>query len=126
MTQPVKKIYAKRALLAEGWAQDVHITIDSNGLIADINKNQSTPEPNTESLRGTLLPGIANCHSHAFQRAMVGMAEVRSSQGDDFWGWRDIMYRFLAAIGPEELQAIAAQLYVEMLKAGNTGVAEFH
>lgn len=126
MTKPEKRLHAKRALLADGWAQDVQITIDDQGFIAHIEKNQATPGHNAESLQGVLLPGMANCHSHAFQRAMVGMAEVRSSQGDDFWGWRDTMYRFLAAIGPEELQAIAAQLYVEMLKAGFTGVAEFH
>ncbi len=126
MTKPAKVLYAKRAMLADGWAQDVQVTIDDHGNIAHIEKNQTTPDFNAESLQGVLLPGMANCHSHAFQRAMVGLAEVRSSQGDDFWGWRDTMYRFLAAIGPQELQAIAAQLYVEMLKAGYTGVAEFH
>ncbi len=126
MTTSVKALHAKRALLADGWAQNVRITIDEHGFIAHIEKNQAAPGPNAQSIQGVLLPGMANCHSHAFQRAMVGMAEQRSSQGDDFWGWRDTMYRFLAAIGPEELQAIAAQLYVEMLKAGYTGVAEFH
>lgn len=126
MTVSVKELYAKRALLADGWAQNVQIAIDEQGFIVHIEKNQATPSHSAERLQGTLLPGMANCHSHAFQRAMVGMAEVRSSQGGDFWGWRDTMYRFLTAIGPEELQAIAAQLYVEMLKAGYTGVAEFH
>lgn len=79
-----------------------------------------------------VLPGMANLHSHAFQRAMAGLAERRASlragadANDSFWTWRERMYAFAGAIGPEELQAIAAQLYVEMLKAGYTQVCEFH
>jgi formimidoylglutamate deiminase len=122
----VKKLFAKTALLAEDWAKNVLITLDHQGVISDVAVNQSAPEPGAEQIKGVLIPGIANCHSHAFQRAMVGLAEKRGSGDDSFWGWRDVMYRFLATIGPEELQAIAAQLYVEMLKAGHTGVAEFH
>src|SRR5690348_2235603 len=73
-----------------------------------------------------VLPGMPNLHSHAFQRAMAGLAERRGPGEDSFWTWRETMYAFASRIGPEELQAIAAQLYVEMLKAGYTHVCEFH
>jgi formimidoylglutamate deiminase len=73
-----------------------------------------------------ILPGMPNLHSHAFQRAMAGMAERRGRNDDSFWTWRETMYAFAATVGPEELKAIAAQLYVEMLKAGYTHVCEFH
>lgn len=72
------------------------------------------------------LPGMPNLHSHAFQRAMAGLAERRGPGDDSFWTWRETMYRFASRIGPDELRAIAAQLYVEMLKAGYTHVCEFH
>lgn len=72
------------------------------------------------------LPGIANLHSHAFQRAMAGLTERQTNPSDSFWTWRELMYRFAARITPESLHAIAAQLYVEMLEAGFTTVCEFH
>ena len=72
------------------------------------------------------LPGMPNVHSHAFQRAMAGLAERRGPGDDSFWTWRETMYGFASRIGPDELHAIAAQLYVEMLKAGYTRVCEFH
>ena len=76
--------------------------------------------------RGWALPGIANLHSHAFQRAMAGMAERKTDPGDSFWTWREVMYAMAARFTPELLQAVAAQLYVEMLEAGYTSVCEFH
>jgi formimidoylglutamate deiminase len=79
-----------------------------------------------ESLGQWVLPGMPNLHSHAFQRAMAGLTERRGHAVDSFWSWRETMYAFAATIGPEALQAIAAQLYVEMLKAGYTHVCEFH
>ncbi len=72
------------------------------------------------------LPGVANLHSHAFQRAMAGMAERQLHAQDSFWTWRETMYHFAARITPESLFAIASQLYVEMLEAGYTHVCEFH
>ncbi|MBK7144608.1 MAG: formimidoylglutamate deiminase [Xanthomonadales bacterium] len=72
------------------------------------------------------LPGLVNAHSHAFQRAMAGLAEHQSDPADSFWTWREQMYRHAGLIEPEDLQAIAAQLYVEMLKSGYTAVCEFH
>ncbi|MES2858441.1 MAG: amidohydrolase family protein, partial [Pseudomonadota bacterium] len=76
--------------------------------------------------RGWALPGIANLHSHAFQRAMAGMAERQTHPSDSFWTWRDTMYAMAARFDPGLLQAVAAQLYVEMLEAGYTSVCEFH
>jgi formimidoylglutamate deiminase len=73
-----------------------------------------------------VVPGIANLHSHAFQRAMAGLAERQQSDADSFWTWRDWMYRFAARLAPEDVQAIARQLYIEMLEAGYTSVCEFH
>ena len=75
---------------------------------------------------GWRAPGIANLHSHAFQRAMAGMAERQTNPEDSFWTWRETMYRFAARFDPDTLQAVAAQLYVEMLEAGYTSVCEFH
>jgi formimidoylglutamate deiminase len=75
---------------------------------------------------GWRLPGIANLHSHAFQRAMAGLAERQTHPSDSFWTWRETMYRMAARFGPDALHAVAAQLYVEMLEAGYTSVCEFH
>jgi formimidoylglutamate deiminase len=80
----------------------------------------------TVRVRGALLPGMPNVHSHAFQRAFAGLTGTVTAGGDSFWSWREAMYRFVERLGPDEIEAIAAQLYVEMLEAGYTGVAEFH
>ena len=72
------------------------------------------------------LPGIPNIHSHAFQRAMAGLAERQGAPHDSFWTWRERMYGFAARLTPDTLRDIAAQLYVEMLEAGYTAVCEFH
>ena len=72
------------------------------------------------------MPGLPDLHSHAFQRAMAGLAERAGPEGDNFWSWREVMYRFLQALTPEDVEAIAAQLYVECLKHGFTTVGEFH
>ena len=80
----------------------------------------------TRAARGWALPGIANLHSHAFQRAMAGMAERQTDPADSFWTWRETMYAMAARFDPELLHAVAAQLYVEMLEAGYTTVCEFH
>lgn len=108
-----------QALLPTGWADNVRISIDASGTISDIKTH--VPGAN----QGCLLPGMANLHSHAHQRAMAGLAERAGSTDDSFWTWRKIMYQFLQSIQPEHLHAIACQLYVEMLKSGYTRVAEF-
>ena len=104
----------------DGWQSDASLGVDADGLIAVAGST------NVQPLGEWVLPGMPNLHSHAFQRAMAGLAERRSRIDDSFWSWREVMYGFAAAISPESLQAIAAQLYVEMLKAGYTQVCEFH
>lgn len=116
--------FASEALLPEGWARDVRIEIDARGTFARV--EAAAPSDGAERLAGPALPGMANLHSHAFQRAMAGLAEVRAAEQDDFWTWRELMYRFVARVTPEQIQAIARLLYLEMLKGGYTAVAEFH
>jgi formimidoylglutamate deiminase len=112
-------LHIKQALLVDGWAENVRIEIDASGEISSIEKGVSG------AIDGCLLPGMANLHSHAHQRAMAGLAERAGSTDDSFWTWRKIMYQLLQTIQPEHLHAIASQLYVEMLKSGYTRVAEF-
>ncbi len=118
---------APRALLPGGWRSDVLVEIDADGSISRL---QADAMPSSEidvvKVRGPLLPGMSNCHSHAWQRVLVGRTEKCLPGKDDFWGWREAMYRSLERIGPAELRAITAQVYVEMLKAGYTSVGEFH
>jgi formimidoylglutamate deiminase len=121
-----RTLYASRALLPDGWAENVAIGIDALGVIVSLEQNLPGLPSGAESLCGVLVPGMPNCHSHAFQRAMVGLTETRGSTEDSFWSWRDTMYRLLGSIGPDELGAISEQLYIEMLKLGYTSVAEFH
>ncbi|NKB62631.1 MAG: formimidoylglutamate deiminase [Gammaproteobacteria bacterium] len=115
----MKILHLKSALLPEGWTRNVQISIDGSGNIAEI----KTGVPAAKE--GCLLPGIANLHSHAHQRAMAGLAEKAGDSNDSFWTWRKTMYGFLDSIKPEQLNAIAAQLYLELLKSGYTRVAEF-
>jgi len=118
----MKTYFARDALLPEGWARDVSIGVDEDGNFSVITPNSSEGEP----LHGPAVPGMANLHSHAFQRAMAGMTEVRGAADDDFWSWRELMYRFLERLTPDLAQAVATQLYIEMLKHGYTAVGEFH
>jgi len=118
-------LWAPQALLPDGWARDVLVSVDNRGLIERVEDGAGsaghTPLP------GVVVPGMPNLHSHAFQRAMAGLTERAGGDGtDDFWTWRKTMYGFVERLTPEQVEAIAAQLYVEMLKAGYTGVAEFH
>jgi formimidoylglutamate deiminase len=116
--------FAASALLPDGWAENVRIEVDGTGSIAGL--SAGAPSEGAERLSGVVVPGMADLHSHAFQRAMAGLAERAGPQGDNFWSWRDIMYRFLARLGPDDIETIAAQLYVELLKHGYTSVVEFH
>ncbi len=116
--------FAPEALLPEGWARDVRIDLDDAGNIATVAPGAS-PQ-GCRVLAGPALPGMANLHSHAFQRAMAGLTEVRGPGEDDFWTWRELMYRFVARLAPEQARAIATHLYVELLRHGYTAVAEFH
>ncbi|MER8582755.1 formimidoylglutamate deiminase [Mesorhizobium sp. M1423] len=116
-------IFAEQALLPDGWRSDVRIVI-SDGKIATAEANTS-PLPGDER-HSILLSGMPNLHSHAFQRGMAGLAELRGPSADSFWNWREVMYRFALSMTPDQVEAVAAQLYVEMLEAGFSRVGEFH
>lgn len=116
--------FAADALLPSGWARDVRIEVDARGAIAAVRARAEARGANR--LQGPVLPGLCNLHCHAFQRALAGLAERRAASEDSFWTWREVMYAFVERIGPQELEAIARQLYVELLKGGFTSVCEFH
>ena len=115
-----------RALLGSGWASRVQLQVDEQGNISSLLPDRAERDPRALHLRGVTLPGMPNLHSHAFQRALAGLAEVYSGANDNFWSWRQRMYRLVARLQPSHLLAIAEQLYLEMLKSGYTSVAEFH
>ena len=116
-------IHARRARLPQGWSSDVRVTLD--GLrIASVTPGVA---PGPGDLRThTLLPALSNLHSHSFQRAMAGRTEHRAAGRESFWTWRETMYRFVARLTPEQVEAIAALTYCEMQEAGFAAVAEFH
>lgn len=116
-------LFADQALLPSGWARDVRVTI-KDGVIVSVDAG-SPAQPNDERV-ATLVPAMPNLHSHAFQRGMAGLAETRGPGADSFWSWREVMYRFALAMTPDQVEAVAAQLYVEMLEAGFGRVGEFH
>ncbi|MGH6862170.1 MAG: formimidoylglutamate deiminase [Phyllobacterium sp.] len=115
-------IFADAALTPAGWLSDVRIGFDAAGIVS---VQPGTPEDGDERHR-VILPGMPNLHSHAFQRGMAGLAEVRGAGEDSFWSWRNVMYRFALSMTPQQMEAVAAQLYVEMLEAGFSRVGEFH
>src|SRR5207244_2582291 len=119
------KLFARDALLPSGWVRDVVIGIGNDGVIESVDVAFAEPT-DAERVQGPLLPGMPNAHSHAFQRALAGLTERGGPAHDDFWSWRTAMYRFLQHIGPDEHEAISSQVYLEMLRAGYTSVAEFH
>ena len=116
-------LHAERALTPEGWKSDVRVTID-DGAITVVEIDAAAQEG--DERHAIMAPAAANLHSHAFQRAMAGLAEVRGKGNDTFWTWRETMYRFALMMSPDDMEAVAAQLYVEMLEAGFAAVAEFH
>lgn len=118
------ELFAERALLAGGWARDVRLRLSADGTIEAVEPDSSAD--GAERLPGPLLPGLPNLHSHAFQRAMAGLAEIVGDPRDSFWSWREQMYALVGRLDPDQVEAIAAHLYVEMLKAGYTCVGEFH
>ncbi|MEB0182410.1 amidohydrolase family protein, partial [Pseudomonas sp. CCC3.2] len=116
--------FAERALLPTGWANNVRLDVSADGVLTSVQTDADAQ--GAEFLKGPLVPGMPNLHSHAFQRAMAGLAEVAGNPNDSFWTWRELMYRLVGQISPEQLGVIARQLYIEMLKGGYTSVAEFH
>ncbi|MEF9928772.1 MAG: formimidoylglutamate deiminase, partial [Massilia sp.] len=117
-------LFARHALLPQGWQRDVLLEWDSAG---DLTQVAPGARPPLKVARAEyVLPGMVNLHSHAFQRALGGLTETGSDGPDSFWTWRDLMYRFAARITPEGIEAIAAQLFAECLRHGYTSVCEFH
>jgi formimidoylglutamate deiminase len=119
----VTALFFEQALLPQGWTRDVRIAID-RGRIIDIVSGGVAELGDERHWIG--LPGISNLHSHAFQRGMAGLAEIKGTSSDSFWTWREVMYRFVDRMTAEDIEAVAAQAYVEMLEAGFTRVGEFH
>lgn len=115
------KLFAERILLSSGWQKQQTLTIE-NGVITSIEAGYID---NAEKV-SVVIPGMVNCHSHAFQRAFAGFSEQGSEGQDSFWTWRSIMYKFIDQLTVADAQTIATQLYIEMLKMGYTRVAEFH
>jgi formimidoylglutamate deiminase len=133
----MNRYHLQSALLSQGWARDVTVTVSDEGVVTAIDTGPSVGENGTamdrraaavgaERIEGIVVPGMSNAHSHAFQRAMAGNTEYRSSARDSFWTWRSLMYALANRMEPDELQVIATQLFMEMLKSGYTSVAEFH
>jgi formimidoylglutamate deiminase len=120
---PMTSLWFETALLPQGWAAQVRIEA-SAGRIASIAAGVA---PGAEDERHAIaLPGLPNLHSHAFQRGLAGLTERRGAQSDSFWSWRELMYQFVERMDPEDLEAITALAYAEMLEAGFTRVGEFH
>jgi len=115
-------LWFETALLPDGWATGVRIGV-KGGRIAWVERGDAQPGDERHAIA---IPGLANVHSHGFQRGMAGLSERRGRADDDFWSWREVMYAFLDKLTPEDIAAITAQAYVEMLETGYTRVGEFH
>jgi formiminoglutamate deiminase len=120
---PPVNIFASKALVDQTWTRDIRLCV-TEGMISEISVG-AAPMPGDYRV-DALLPALSNLHSHSFQRAMAGMTEFRTRGQDSFWTWRDLMYRFLDALTPDQVRAIAKLAFMEMLKAGYAAVGEFH
>jgi formimidoylglutamate deiminase len=116
-------LHAARALTPDGWRSDVRVTIEDGVIVA---AESGARAQEGDERHAIMIPAAANLHSHAFQRAMAGLAEIRGRGINTFWTWREAMYRFALMMSPDDVEAVAAELYVEMLEAGFAAVAEFH
>ena len=119
----METLWFHAALLPDGWAQKVRVSLDGVSIGRIETGVEAAPD---DERHGFAVPGLANVHSHAFQRGMAGLAEVRGPANDSFWTWREVMYRFIDRLAPEDVQAIAELAYIEMLESGFTRVGEFH
>ena len=117
-------LFFDTVFLPSGWARNVRVSVDGSGWITAVEPD-AVPD-GADHVTGVAVPGVPNVHSHAFQRAMVGLTERGSPSGDSFWAWRERMYHFLRTLDPGAVEAVAAQLFVELLRLGFTSVAEFH
>ena len=118
-----RELFFDHALLPSGWARHVRMTVGDGNVVAVA---AGARADGAERLPGIAIPGVPNLHCHAFQRGMAGLAERRGPDTDSFWTWREVMYRFLQRLSPDDVEAIAAFAYMEMLEAGFTTVGEFH
>jgi len=123
----MKTFKLKGLLQHNNWISPAYVSVDNSGAITSIS-NDNVGVAIHHDLDCYAIPGFQNAHSHAFQYAMAGLAETHSTEQapDDFWSWRDAMYKLALSISPDELEIIATMLYAEMLKHGYTAVAEFH
>ncbi len=118
-----RKIFARDLLTPAGWRRNAIVEIDSSGRISRVSEGGADADISV----GALLPSPSNVHSHSFQRAMAGLTEYRGKdQVDDFWTWRALMYHFVERLTPDDIEAIAAQVQMEMLEAGFAAIGEFH
>lgn len=124
MNEASRKLWFETAFLPEGWCRGVALTLDPTGRIAAIDRAVSSE--GCEPVHGAAIPGLANLHSHGFQRAMAALAQRRRATGEDFWSWRAVMFRAALTLSPEEIEAATAMAFIEMLEGGFTSVAEFH
>lgn len=124
LERKMKVLFAKKILLASGWHENVRIEVNSEGIITSIQANEVSF--GASMMDGPVIPGMPNLHSHSFQRLMAGLSEIAGNPNDSFWTWREIMYRLVQHITPDQMYDTARYLFVEMLKAGYTSVAEFH
>jgi formimidoylglutamate deiminase len=124
METAMDKFHLDRALTPDGWRENLVLSVGADGTIQSISPGVASPD--IRRIRGIVVPGLPNLHSHAFQRGIAGLTEVAGATDDSFWTWRDWMYRFALALEPDDVEAIAALAYVEMLEAGFTTVGEFH
>lgn len=110
------------------WIEPAFVFADNQGRIETIETKLGNNEEVFQHVKGWAIPGFQNAHSHAFQYAMAGLTEYlpKGAESDNFWKWRDAMYRLAAQVDPESMEAIATMVYAEMLKNGYTSVAEFH
>ena len=116
-------LWFESALLPSGWERGVRITA-RDGTIAEVAAD--TAAHSDDECHAIAIPGLPNVHSHAFQRGLAGLTERRGPGADSFWSWRELMYQFVERLGPEELEAISAWCFAEMLEGGFTHVGEFH
>lgn len=127
MASEAARFLAPWAWVGGGWAREVLLAVGPDGYWAAVRADCPPSEAQgAQRLAGPVLPGLVNGHSHAFQRAIAGLTERSPSGQDDFWSWRDRMYAAALRVSPEQVEAIAAHLYAELLRAGYTQVCEFH
>lgn len=120
----MQTLYFTEGLIGRDWLFDICLEVAPDGMIIKVSTDK--PAPEGAMAYGPVLPAMPNLHSHAFQRAFAGLAEYKTAGEEDFWSWRSAMYHFASYMTPEAQETIAAQLYLEMLKAGYSAVGEFH